>query len=135
MMAELKTKPSEQSVEQFLNDLPDEQKRADSKVIADLMRQATQAEPRVWGDKIIGFGDYHYKYASGREGDWFRVGFAPRKQNITLYLGYDVKAFGNLISQLGKCKTGGGCLYINKLADVDQAVLKTLIEHVLVKLP
>jgi hypothetical protein len=128
-MAELKTKPTPQSVEQFVKSLPDEGKRADCFTIINLMHQATGSEPRMWGDAIIGFGDYHYKYASGREGDWFRVGFSPRKSNLTLYLGYDVAQFTGLLAKLGKYKHGKGCLYISRLSDVNQNTLRELIER------
>jgi hypothetical protein len=128
-MAELKTKPTTQSVEQFINSLPDEGRRADCFTIIDLMRQATGSEPRMWGAAIVGFGDYHYKYASGREGDWFRVGFSPRKTNLTLYLGYDVVQFAYLLGKLGKYKHGKGCLYLNRLSDVNLNTLQELIEQ------
>ncbi len=129
-MAELKTQPTAQPVADFLNALPDERQRADSFTIVEMMSHATGDTPRMWGESIIGFGDYHYKYASGREGDWFRVGFSPRKQNLTLYLGYDIKQYASLLEKLGKYKTGQGCLYIKKLADVDAATLQTLIQRV-----
>lgn len=126
-MAELKTKPSDNSVEAFLNGIEDEKKRQASFTILDLMRQVTGAEPKMWGDSIVGFGDLHYKYASGREGDWFPVGFSPRKANLTLYLsgGLDVQA--DLLSKLGKYKTGKGCVYINKLEDVNLDVLREMV--------
>src|SRR5512147_809343 len=118
-MAELKTKPTEQSVEDYLNAIPDEQKRADAFAIVKLMKQVTRAEPKMWGSSIVGFGSYHYKYASGHEGDTCLVGFSPRKQNLTLYLMLGVADYSDLLNKLGKHKTGKGCLYINKLADVD----------------
>ena len=128
-MAELKTQKNEASVEEFLNAIPDETKRKDAFTVLELMRQATGAEARMWGNSIVGFGDLHYHYASGREGDWFVVGFAPRKQALTLYL-----AFGNLdldpaLKRLGKHKVGKGCLYLNGLKDVDMGVLKEMIER------
>ncbi|MBS1966549.1 MAG: DUF1801 domain-containing protein [Chloroflexi bacterium SZAS-1] len=128
-MAELKTKPTEQSVEEFLASIADPQQRADSQTIASLMQEVSGAAPRMWGPGIIGFGDYHYEYASGRSGDWFLTGFAPRKSNLTLYLnsggGFDAQRV--LLERLGKHKLGKGCLYIKRLADVDQAVLRELI--------
>ena len=128
-MAENKTQRTDASVEEFLNTIPDETRRKDAFVILDLMRQATGAEGKMWGSSIVGFGERHYHYASGREGDWFVVGFSPRKQAMTLYLSYgDIQKF-SLLSKLGKHKTGKGCLYINKLADVDLAVLKELIHN------
>ncbi len=128
-MADLKTKPTASSVEEFLNAIPDESRRKDAFAVLELMREVTGAQPKMWGDDIIGFGDHHYRYESGREGDWFVVGFAPRKQNLTLYLTYGYEQFGDLIQRLGKHKTGKACLYINKLADVDRAVLRALIER------
>lgn len=128
-MAESKTKPTKQSVEDFLNTIPDEQKRADAFAIVKLMKQATRFEPTMWGSSIVGFGQYHYKYASGREGDSCLVGFSPRKQNFTLYLMLGVADYSDLLDKLGKHKTGKGCLYINTLADVDVPTLKELIKR------
>ena len=126
-MAELKTKQNDQSVEAFLDGIADEQKRKDSYTIVKLMQQATKAKPKMWGSSIIGFGSYHYKGASGREGDWMLIGFSPRKQNLTLYLMAGFDNYAPLLKKLGKHKTGRSCLYINKLADVDVKVLKELI--------
>ena len=126
-MAELKTKPTDQSAVAFLNSLADENKRRDAFTILDLMRKISQAEPKMWGASIIGFGDYHYKYASGREGDWFRIGFSPRKQDLTLYLMQGFAQYGDLLAKLGKFKTGKGCLYIRRLSDVDLPTLEELI--------
>ncbi|WP_018625074.1 DUF1801 domain-containing protein [Kangiella aquimarina] len=123
-----KTQPNNLSVSHFINQVEPEQKRKDCLAIAEMMRQATQAEPKMWGDSMIGFGEYHYKYASGREGDWFLTGFAPRKQNISLYIMAGFKRYEELMPKLGKYKTGKSCLYINKLADVDEKVLKELIQ-------
>jgi hypothetical protein len=127
-MAELKTKPTDQSAEAFLNGLTDENKRRDAFTILELMRKISQAEPKMWGTSIIGFGDYHYKYASGREGDWFQIGFSPRKQDLTLYLMQGFKQYGDLLAKLGKFKTSKGCLYIRKLSDVDLPTLEALIQ-------
>jgi hypothetical protein len=126
-MAELKTKPTSASVTDFLAAIPDEARRADCLTLLGLMKRATGAEARMWGASIVGFGNYHYKYASGREGDWFVIGFAPRKQDLTVYLmgGFDRHAA--LMRRLGKHKTGRACVYIRRLADVDLAVLKELI--------
>ena len=126
-MAELKTKPNDQSVDDFLQALPDERKRRDSYVILEMMKRATGAQPRMWGGSMVGFGTRHYRYASGREGDWFVTGFSPRKQNLTLYLAYALDRYEALLKKLGKHKTGKGCLYINKLDDVDMSVLEELI--------
>jgi hypothetical protein len=124
-MAELKTRVTKVSVDRFLQGIKDEKKREDCYQILKIMKRATKAEPKMWGTSIIGFGDYHYKYASGREGDWFIAGFSPRVQNLTLYMmgGFDQE----LLKKLGKYKTGKGCLYINKLEDVDARILNKLI--------
>jgi len=108
-MAELKTKPTDQSPEAFLNGLAEENKRRDAFTILELMRKITRAEPKMWGASIVGFGEYHYKYASGREGDWPLVGFSPRKQDLTLYLMYGFEQHGDLMAKLGKYKTGKAC--------------------------
>lgn len=126
-MAELKTKKTEQSVEEFLNAIADEQTRQDCFDIVKLMQKATKAKAKMWGPSIVGFGDYHYKYESGRENDWFLVGFSPRKQNVALY-GLGITRQPALMQKLGKYKTGKSCLYIKRLSDVDQKVLKDLIE-------
>jgi hypothetical protein len=130
-MAELKTKKSIASVEKFINSVPDAQKQKDAFIILGMMKVATGEEPKMWGSSIIGFGDLHYKYESGREGDWFKMGFSPRKQNLTLYLtmGGGLDKFEDILKKLGKYKTGKGCLYINKLADVESKVLKQIIER------
>lgn len=126
-MAELKTKQTEASVEVFLNSITDEEKRKDCFEIVKMMKQATKAEPKMWGSSIIGFGHIHYTYKSGREGDWFITGLSPRKQNLTLYVMGSYNPHAELLQKLGKHKTGVGCLYINKLKDVDTKVLKELI--------
>jgi hypothetical protein len=124
-MAELKTQVTKASVEKFLEGIKDEKKRQDCYQLLKIMKKATKAEPKMWGTSIIGFGDYHYMYESGREGDWFIAGFSPRVQNLTLYMmgGFDSGA----LKGLGKYKTGKGCLYINKLEDVDIKALDKLI--------
>ena len=126
--AENKTKPTQQSVTDFLNQVEHEQRKADSFEILEMMKEQTGIEPKMWGDSIIGFGDYRYKYASGREGDWFLVGFSPRKQNLTLYIMAGISQYPELLEKLGKHKTSKACLYINKLADVDKSVLKDIIK-------
>jgi hypothetical protein len=128
-MAELKTKPNDRSVEAFLNSVADEKKRQACYTILDLMKQATKSEPVMWGDSIVGFGQYHYKYASGREGDWFLTGFSPRKQNLTLYIMSGFSDYDALLSKLGKFKTGKSCLYINKIEDIHLPTLKELIQR------
>jgi len=132
-MAELKTKVTKASVERFLEGIRDEKKRADCYQILKLMKKATKAEPKMWGPSIIGFGDYRYKYPSGRENDWFITGFSPRVQNLTLYMtgGFDRE----VLKKLGKYKTGKGCLYINKIEDIDTKVLSELITKSVQKLP
>ncbi len=128
-MAELKTKKNELSVEDFINAVDHEGKRKDAFEILEMMKEITGVEPRMWGTSIIGFGDLHYKYASGREGDWFKCGFSPRKAKISMYIsGCDVSMHEERLNRLGKHKTGKGCLYINKLADVDIEVLKEMIK-------
>jgi hypothetical protein len=126
-MADLKTKENEGDVNAFLNGVENERKREDSLKILNLMEKATGMEAKMWGDSIVGFGTYHYQYASGREGDWFLTGFSPRKQNLTLYIMSGFNEYESLLDQLGKHKTGKSCLYINKLADVDLDVLKELV--------
>lgn len=126
-MAELKTKKNDASVTDFLNSVADEQRRQDAFTVLALMREAAQAEPSMWGDSIVGFGSYHYKYASGREADWFPIGFSPRKQNLTLYIMGGFEKHADLLSKLGKHKLGKGCLYVNKLADLDLEALRELI--------
>ncbi len=126
--AELKTKINDTSVVNFLNSVEDENKKNDSFVVLDLMKKLTKEEPKMWGDSIIGFGSYHYKYASGREGDWFLCGFSPRKQNLTLYIMSGFSKYDELLSKIGKYKTGKSCLYIKKLDDINMKILEELIK-------
>jgi Domain of unknown function (DU1801) len=126
-MAELKTKATKANVSAFLDTLADENARRDCRTLVRMMQKATKAEPKMWGSSIVGFGDHHYKYDSGREGDWFKTGFSPRKNALTLY-GLGVQSQPALMSKLGKFKTGKGCLYIKQLSDVDLGVLERLIE-------
>lgn len=128
-MAQLKTQPNDQSVEAFLNTVSDEMKRKDSFAILSLMKEVTGEEPQMWGDSIIGFGTYHYKSESGREGDWFVIGFSPRKQNLSLYIMAGFDNYDVLMGNLGKHKTGKSCLYINKLKDIDIDVLRELVKE------
>jgi hypothetical protein len=127
-MAELKTKATAESVSVFLNSIEDKKKRADCRVIAKMMREATGNKAKMWGSSIVGFGSYDYKYASGRQGSWHLVGFSPRAGNITLYIMPGFSKFDKLMNTLGKYKTGKSCLYIQSLDDVDQKKLKALIE-------
>jgi hypothetical protein len=127
-MAENKTKQTEASVKKFLDSVPDEQKRADALAVLEMMRRATKLEAKMWGTAIVGFGTVHYKYESGREGDICLMGFSPRKQNFALYLPGGHIAYASELKKLGKHDTGKGCLYINKLAEVDPAVLQKIFE-------
>ena len=128
-MAELKTQKNDASVETFLNSIEPEQKRQDAFTILDLMRNVTGSEPTMWGPSIIGFGNLHYRYASGREGDWFQAGFSPRKANLTLYLPGGLEIHADLLAQFGKHTSGKGCIYVKKLADVQLDVLKQMLER------
>lgn len=128
-LAEIKTKPTAASVEEFINNVPDEQKRKDSFVILEMMKIASGEEPVLWGSSIIGFGNKRYKSpATGREVDWLRIGFSPRKASMSLYISIGIKEHAAALEKLGKHKTGVGCLYINKLEDIDIQVLKGMIE-------
>ena len=126
-MADLKTKPTTGSVKAFLDALPDQQ-RKDCRVIARIMREATSARPKMWGPSIVGYGSYHYKYAPGREGDFFLAGFSPRKQALTLYIMAGFESYDALLKKLGKYKTGKSCLYIKRLDEVDVSVLAKLVK-------
>ena len=126
-MAQLKTQPNDGDVGAFLASVEHPTRRQDSQVVLELMRRITGEEPKLWGPSIVGFGSYHYRYASGREGDWFLTGFSPRKQSLTLYIMAGFSRYDELLAQLGKHKTGKSCLYINKLADVDMEVLEALV--------
>lgn len=126
-MAELKTKANDRSVTKFLNGIAAKETRRDCFTLLAVMKQITKAEPKLWGDSIVGFGTIHYRYASGREGDWFLTGFSPRKQNLTLYIMAGFAQYGELMSKLGKHKTGKSCLYVKSLAEVNMVVLKKLI--------
>jgi hypothetical protein len=132
-MAELKTKKTELSVDDFLNTVADEQKRKDAFALLAMMEKATKSKAKMWGGAIIGFGEQVLKYDSGRELDWFIMGFSPRKQNFALYINNAVNKNEALLKKLGKHKTGKGCLYINKLEEVDTGVLKEIIKNGLTK--
>ena len=126
-LAEIKTKPTYSSVASFINSISDEQKRKDSHVILKLMEKAMKEKPKMWGSSMIGFGDVRYKSpATGREVDWFKIGFSPRKGNLSLHL-IDIRRHADALKKLGKHKTGVGCLYINKLEDIDIRVLAKII--------
>jgi hypothetical protein len=127
-LAKIKTQENAESVEDFINKVPDEQKRKDSFVLLKLMEKATKEKPKMWGSSMIGFGNVRYKSpATGREVDWFKIGFSPRKANLSLHLIFDMKAHADELKKLGKHKTGVGCLYINKLEDVEMKILEVLI--------
>jgi hypothetical protein len=133
-LADLKTQPNNRSVEDFLNRIEDENKRLDSFKLLELMQSVTGKQPRMWGDSIVGFGSYHYRYASGREGDWFLAGFSPRKQSLTLYIMAGFDQYQSLMAGLGRYTTGKSCLYVKKLDDIDYDTLRELVrlsaEHV-----
>ena len=126
-MAELKTQKNDASVENFLSTVSDETQRADSYKLLEIFAKQTGEEPRMWGSAIVGFGQYHYKYESGREADWMLAGFSPRKAALTLYLSTGFEMDQDLLSKLGKHKLGKGCLYIKRLSDIDEDTLKLLI--------
>ncbi len=126
-MPENKTRPSKQSVTEFINSIDDKDRRADVRKIAAMMRKATGKNAQMWGANIVGYGEYHYKYASGREGDFMITGFSPRKQSLSIYIMPGFENFEGLMKKLGKYKTGKSCLYINRLSDVDEKVLQKLI--------
>lgn len=127
-LAEIKTKETSASVEDFINSVKDETKRKDSLTILKLMQKASKEKPKMWGSSMIGFGNKIYKSpATDREVEWFKIGFAPRKANISLHLVIDIKKYAAELKKLGKHKTGVGCLYINKLDDVDVKILEKLI--------
>ncbi len=129
-MSTLKTLPNNASVQDFINAVADETKRADSIELLELFKETTGEEPKMWGTSIIGFGQYHYKSErSTQEGDWPLIGFSPRKQNLTIYLTPGFNGLDKLLSKLGKHKTSVSCLYINKLSDVDMKVLKEIIKQ------
>lgn len=127
--AEIKTKPTSSSVTDFIANIDDEQKRNDSQTILDMMEKATGEKPKIWGSSMIGFGDVRYKSPNtGREVDWFKIGFSPRKANLSLHL-MNLEQHADDLKKLGKHKTGVGCLYINKLADVDLKILEKIITN------
>lgn len=128
-MAELKTKQTETDVEAFLNSVSNEQKRQDCFGPMEMMQQVTGLPPKMWGDSMVGFGSYHYKYASGHEGDSFLTGFSPRKQNLTVYIMSGFDRYGELLGKPGKHSTSKSCLYIKKLADVNLSILAELVKQ------
>lgn len=133
-MAELKTKPNQGDVEAFLESIENEQRKADCLKLLEVMKSVTKEEPVMWGGSIVGFGQYHYVYASGREGDWFRVGFSPRKQNLSIHIMPGLDSHEDLLAELGKFNTGRGCLYVKKLDDIHLPSLKKIIRAALKEL-
>ena len=127
-LAEIKTKATTLSVDDFINGITDEQKRKDSFIILDRMEKAMKEKPKMWGSSMIGFGNVRYKSPSGREVDWFKIGFSPRKANLSLHL-IDLQRHADALGKLGKHKLGSGCLYINKLSDIDIKVLEKIIRE------
>lgn len=128
-MAESKTKPTKFSVAAFLDSVPDVDKRADALALIDMMQSATGEKPVMWGPSIIGFGSYHYRYESGREGDSPVVGFSPRKSALVLYIVTGFSGAESLLAKLGKHATGKSCIYIKRLADVDVRILRKLVDQ------
>ena len=128
-MAELKTKMNDAPVEKYISSIKDKSQQEDSFVLLKLMKECTGEQPKMWGSSIVGFGIYHYKVASGREGDWFVTGFSARKQNMTVYFCTGFQKLQPYIRSLGKCKTTMGCLYFKKLADIDISVLKHMLKQ------
>lgn len=126
-MAENKTKATKLSVTEFINSIEDKQKRADAKTVSAMIRKVTGARAKMWGTSIVGFGEYHYKYDSGREGDFMIAGFSPRKKALTVYIMAGFSRFDTLMKNLGKYKTGKSCLYIRRLSDIDEKILEQLI--------
>lgn len=128
-MSELKTKANDADVKAFIHEIENEQKRKDAFRLVEIMEKIVGEGPMMWGKSIIGFGKYHYKYKSGREGDWMLIGFSPRKANISLYTMCDVESNKNLLDQLGKHKHGKSCIYIKRLSDIDENILVKLLEE------
>ena len=133
-MAELKTRPTRVNVTTFINAIDDAQKRKDAKKIAAMMRRATGKRATMWGDSIVGFGKYRYSNTAGKNFEWHVTGFSPRARNLTVYIMPGFSRFGALLKKLGKHKTSKSCLYINKLSDVDEDVLETLIRESVVRM-
>jgi hypothetical protein len=126
-MAELKTKPTGAAVDAFLDAVPDPQRRADGKALRKMFERVSGEPAAMWGPSIIGFGEYHYRYASGHEGDTCRIGFSPRAKELVLYIGATNPDGADLLARLGKHRTGKGCLYVKRLSDVDEDVLEQMI--------
>ena len=134
-MTELKTRPTDAKVADFLAEIADPGRREECLALVDMMLELTGEPPRMWGRSIVGFGSYHYRYRSGREGDWFVLGFSPRKQNLTLYFMCEFDEHPALMERLGKYKTGKSCLYVKRLTDLDREALRELIRQSVEQLP
>jgi hypothetical protein len=128
-MVEMKTRENDADVIAFLNGVADDRRRQDCLALVALMEDATGAQAKMWGEAIVGFGSYHYKYASGREGDWFLAGFSPRKQNLTIYISAGFEPYETLMAELGKYKTGKSCLYVKRLDDIKLETLRELVKQ------
>jgi hypothetical protein len=128
-LSDLKTKRNRRSVKKFIDSVEHEGRREDAREILALMKDVTGEKPQMWGESIVGFGSYHYRYESGREGDWFLTGFSPRKANLTLYIMSGFSRYPELLAKLGKHKTGKACLYVHRLDDVDRKVLRRLVKE------
>lgn len=128
-MSDLKTAPTEASVDQFLDGVADPSRRDDCRTLLEMMARVTGEPPRMWGASMVGFGSYHYRYASGREGDWLLTGFSPRKNDLPVYVMAGFDRYGDLMSRLGKHRTGKSCLYIKRLSDVSPDVLEELVRE------
>ena len=126
-MSEIKTRPTDASVEAFIDAVDHPRRREDARTLLELMQRVTGEQPVMWGPSIVGYGSYHYRYASGQEADWPIIGFSPRKQNLSIYIMTGFEEADELLTRLGKHKTGKSCLYVNKLADVDLDVLEKLV--------
>jgi len=134
-MAEIKTRPTGVAVDAFLDAVPDPQRREDGKALRALFERITGEPATMWGPSIVGFGDYHYKYASGHEGDMARIGYSPRAKELVLYIGATNPEAADLLARLGKHRTGKSCLYVKRLSDVDMAVLEEMIRTELKRAP
>jgi len=128
-MTSLKTQPYDRNIPEFLSKVENPQKREDCFTLLELMKEETGEEPQYWHSNMVGFGQYHYKYDSGNEGDWFLTGFSPRKQNLTIYIMSGFERYEELMEKLGKYKTGKSCLYVKRLSDIDLDVLRALVQQ------
>lgn len=128
-MTSLKTQPYDRDIPEFLSKVEEPQKREDCFTLLELMKEETGEEPQYWHNNMVGFGQYHYRYATGTEGDWFLTGFSPRKQSLTIYIMAGFERYDELMTNLGKYKTGKSCLYVKRLSDIDQKILRELVSE------